>query len=139
MDTSALWLTVFFEAPFWVGMFERVSDGRYEVCKIMFGSEPKDCEIYEFLRQNWRGMPFSPPVKAGESQVKQTNPKRMQRDIRKLVHAHGVGTKAQQAYKLQQEQIKEHRAAYSRQQRETERELRFSLRQEKRKEKHRGH
>ncbi len=34
-------LTVFFEGPFWVGVFERISDGKLSVCKVMFGAEPQ--------------------------------------------------------------------------------------------------
>ena len=41
-------LTVFFENPFWVGVYERIDGDRYEVCKITFGAEPKDydCLLY---------------------------------------------------------------------------------------------
>lgn len=35
-------LTILFEAPFWIGLYERTDGGKYEVCKITFGSEPKD-------------------------------------------------------------------------------------------------
>ena len=41
-----------FEAPFWIGLYERTDGGKYEVCKITFGSEPKDYEVYEFLLKN---------------------------------------------------------------------------------------
>ncbi|MBE5961243.1 MAG: DUF2992 family protein, partial [Lachnospiraceae bacterium] len=47
--------------------------------------------------------------------------------------------KAQQALKLQQEQGKLQRKTVSRAQKEMEKERQFNLRQEKRKEKHRGH
>ena len=46
-------LTILFEAPFWIGLYERTDNGKYEVCKITFGSEPKDYEVYEFLLKNW--------------------------------------------------------------------------------------
>ena len=36
MDRASGKLTVFFEEPFWVGVFERVSDGQMSVCKITF-------------------------------------------------------------------------------------------------------
>lgn len=32
-------LTVYFENPFWVGFFERVSDGKLSVCKVTFGTK----------------------------------------------------------------------------------------------------
>ena len=46
-------LTILFEAPFWIGLYERTDNGKYEVCKITFGSEPKNYEVYEFLLKNW--------------------------------------------------------------------------------------
>lgn len=42
MDSDLTRLTVFFEAPFWVGVFERFEGGTLSVCKITFGAEPKD-------------------------------------------------------------------------------------------------
>ena len=56
-----------------------------------------------------------------------------------MTQAAGIGTKAQQALKLQQEQGKQARLARTRQQREAEEARKFQLRQARRKEKHRGH
>lgn len=42
MDKVTTKLTVFFQEPFWVGVFERVSDGKLFVCNATFGTEPKD-------------------------------------------------------------------------------------------------
>ena len=42
MDSDLTRLTVFFEAPFWVGVFERFEGGTLSVCKVTFGAEPKD-------------------------------------------------------------------------------------------------
>ena len=53
-------LTVFFENPFWVGVYERIDGDRYEVCKITFGAEPKDYEVWDFLLKNWSKLKFSP-------------------------------------------------------------------------------
>jgi len=131
-------LTVFFEAPFWIGLYERVDCGSYTVCKITFGGEPKDYEVYEFLRQNWRTMAFSPPVQAGGQGEKAVNPKRMQRAISRQLQERGASTKAQQALQLQREESKARRAARTRERKEAERQLQFALRQEKRKAKHRG-
>ena len=38
-------LTVYFDEPFWVGVFERCDNGKLSVCKITFGAEPKEQEI----------------------------------------------------------------------------------------------
>ena len=34
-------LTALVEAPFRIGVFERIEDGRLSVCKVTFGAEPK--------------------------------------------------------------------------------------------------
>lgn len=35
------------------GVFERVADGRLSVCKVTFGAEPKDYEMYDFVLKNY--------------------------------------------------------------------------------------
>lgn len=131
--------TVLFENPFWIGLYERVENGQYEVCKITFGAEPKEYEVYEFLLQNWKSLKFSPPIKGREIEDRQINPKRKQREIRKqLSNNTGIGTKAQQALKLQHEQCKIERRVQTREQKEAEKDRQFAIRQEKRKAKHRG-
>ena len=132
-------LTVLFEDPFWIGLYERTENMRYEVCKITFGAEPRDYEVYDFILKNWSGLRFSPSVAAATAAERRINPKRLQREIKRQTGESGVGTKAQQALKLQQEQGKQARKVTSREQREEEAERQYSLHQEKRREKHRGH
>lgn len=131
-------LTIMFEAPFWIGLYERYDDGKYEVCKITFGAEPKDYEVYDFLLKNWKRLKFSPPIKSEIMEEKKINPKRLQREINNQLQERGIGTKAQQALKLQHEQNRLERKAKSREQREAEKERQYALRQEKKKAKHRG-
>ena len=38
-------LTILFQDPFWIGLYEREEDGRYQVCRIVFGAEPRDQEV----------------------------------------------------------------------------------------------
>jgi hypothetical protein len=132
-------LSILFEDPFWIGLYEREEHGRYEVCKITFGAEPKDYEVYDFFLNHWSKLRFSPSVEAAAIAEKRINPKRMQRLINKQIDNVGIGTKAQQALKLQQEQGKLQRKSRSREQREEEKQRQFDLKQEKRKEKYRGH
>lgn len=131
-------LTVLFENSFWIGLFERIDGDKYEVCKITFGAEPKDYEVYEFLLKNWHKLKFSSPVKTEEIEERKINPKRMQREINSQLENKGIGTKARQALKLQHEQGKLERKVKSREQKEAEKERQFALRQEKKKAKHRG-
>lgn len=137
MDEVLEKLTVFFEDPFWVGVFERISEGKLSVCKVTFGAEPKDYEIYDFVLKNYYRLRFSLAV-ATDVKEAGCNPKRIQREVRKQVQNTGIGTKSQQALKLQQEQLKTERKTVSREQRAAEKQRRFELKQQKRKEKHRG-
>ena len=99
-------LTVFFEPPFWVGVYERQEGGRYTVSKMTFGAEPKEYEVYAFVLKTWSRWQFSPAVEAQGWAARQSNPKRRQREIRRQLQSSGVGTKAQQALSLQREQNK---------------------------------
>lgn len=138
MDKSITKLTVFFEGPFWVGVFERIEQGRLSVCKVTFGAEPKDYEVWAFVLKHYSQLKFSPSV---DLVVRDdpANPKRVQRELRRQTADAGIGTKSQQALQLQREAHKLTRKAASRAQREAEQQRQFDLKQQKRKEKHRGH
>lgn len=138
METGSARVTVYFQDPFWVGVLEREWAGRLEVCKITFGPEPKDYEVYDFLLQHWRALEFSPPVEAHD-RPKAVSPKRLQKLAAAQVHGTGVGTKAQQALQLQREQQKQQRRTCRRDRDAAEAERKFQLRQAKKKEKRRGH
>ena len=49
-------LTVFFDDPFWVGVFERIEENKLSVCRVVFGAEPKDYEVYDFILKNMDGI-----------------------------------------------------------------------------------
>ena len=138
MDRVSGKLTIYFEDPFWVGVFERIENRKLSVAKVTFGVEPKDYDVLEFINRNYYHLQFSPAV---ETVVKDTkkNPKRAQRDAKKQTLETGIGTKSQQALKLQQEQNKQERKVRSREQREAESQRMFELKQIKKREKHRGH
>lgn len=131
-------LTVYFEEPFWVGVFERVDNNKLSVCKVTFGAEPKDYEIWEFILKHYYDLKVSPAV---ETAIKQSadNPKRRSRNARKQVENTGIGTKSQQALKLQQEESKAERRQISKEQRDAEKQKQFELKKQKRREKHKGH
>lgn len=137
MDKVSGRLTVFFEEPFWVGVFECISEGRLAACKVTFGAEPKDYEVYEFVLKNYYQLQFSPTVTT-DRKASGRNPKRVQREVRKQLQNTGIGTKSQQALNLQKEQLKTQRKAGNREKREAERLRQFERKQQKKKEKHRG-
>lgn len=130
-------LTVFFEEPFWIGLFERIEDGRLSAAKVTFGAEPKDYEVNEFILRHYYRLKFSPAV-ATDVKENAKNPKRRQREVREQLQKAEIGTKSQQALKLQQEQMKTEKKSKSRERKEAERQFKFHLKQQKRKDKHKG-
>lgn len=132
-------LTVLFEDPFWIGVYEREYKGSYEVSKITFGAEPKDYEVYDYMLKNWKSLRFSPAVSCAKADQNHINPKRMQRMIKRQLKTEYIGTKAQQALQLQREQSKRDSKLRTKELKEFEKKRKFELRQEKKKARHRGH
>lgn len=139
MDQIVTRITVLFEGPFWVGIYERVCCRQYAACKITFGAEPKDSDVLDFLEKKWKTLRFSPTVQTEKAERNARNPKRMQRLVHRTLQTAGIGTKAQQALKRQQEEHLQMRKNRARQRRAADKERVFQIRQEKRREKHRGH
>ena len=138
MDKVSGKLTVYFEEPFWVGIFERIEDGKLFVAKVTFGAEPKDYEVQEYVQKYYFSLKFSPAVDTVVKDIKR-NPKRMQREAKKQMQEIGIGTKSQRALKLQQEQNKQERKVRSQEKKEAEKLRMFELKQQKKREKHKGH
>ena len=82
--------------------FERICDGKLSVAKVTFGAEPKDYDIQEFVLKHYYDLQFSPAVETIVKKDKK-NPKRVLRDVKKQLQNNGIGTKSQQALKLQHE------------------------------------
>ena len=131
-------LTVYFEDPFWVGVFERICDGTLSASKVTFGAEPKEYEVWEFILRQHHRLCFSPAVAAAVKEARK-NPKRVQRDVKKQLQNVGIGTKSMQALKLQQEQNKQERKVKARMRKLEAAERLFELKQQKKTEKHKGH
>ena len=131
-------LTVYFEEPFWVGIFERVSEGKLSACKVTFGAEPKDYEVWEYVLRHYDGLTFSPGV-AADIKPMSDNPKRRQREARRQARTPIVSTKSQEALRLQREASKVERKRVTKEQKEAEAQRQFDLKRQKRKDKHKGH
>ena len=138
MDRVSVKLTVYFENPFWVGIFERSIDEKLSVCKVIFGAEPKDNEVLELVLNRYSKLKYSPEIQYEKVFKEKVNPKRVQRDVKKQLNNKGVGTKSQQALKLQQVQNKTIKKMKTKKQKELEKEKMYSLKQNKKREKHKG-
>lgn len=102
-----------------------------DMMRVIMGEEKKS------VLKNYNGLRFSPAI---ETVIKEQtkNPKKLQREIHKSMSAKGIGTKSQQALQLQHEQCKQQRKAKSREEKVAEEKRLFELKQQKKKEKHRG-
>ncbi|NLD20083.1 MAG: YjdF family protein [Clostridiales bacterium] len=130
-------LTVFFDAPFWVGIFEVIEKGKLSVAKVTFGPEPREYEVMDYIQKHYYQLQFSTAVAADVKAIAK-NPKRRQRQARRQMQPIGIGTRSQQALKLQQEQSKTERKTNSRERKEADKKLKFEMKQQKKKQKHRG-
>ena len=137
MDKVVIKLTVYFADPFWVGVIERIAGGHLSAAKITFGAEPKDYEIAGFIQRHFYELRFSQPVPT-ERRVAKKNPKTAQRDAKRQMQQVGIGTKSQQALKLQHEAKRLEGRKKNREEQQAKAERLFLLKQQKRKEKHRG-
>ncbi|HCL4558040.1 TPA: YjdF family protein [Clostridium botulinum] len=132
-------LTVLFDEPFWIGIFEKQDQDKIQICRVVFGQEPKDYEVYDFILKNYYNLKFSNPIAIDKNPKKEINPKRMQRKIKKTVQENGIGTKAQQVLKLDYENKKTERKIRSKEDREKLKKLKIEKRQQKKAKKKKGH
>ncbi len=133
-------LTVYYEDPFWVGLFEETDDDAlYKCCRVVFGEEPTGPELFDFIRKRYSQLSFtSVPLEEAEER-KKTNPKRLAREINRQMNEFPRLNKAYEVIRLGYEQKKDLLRKADRERREIEEEKDFRLRCEKRKKKHRGH
>lgn len=131
-------LRVLFEDPFYIGIFEKRDKDYVQVCKVTFGSEPKDYEIESYILRNYSNLKFSDKFKEDTEKCSKINPKRMIRKIRKEVSKDYIGTKSQNFLKLQHEKDKIEHKELSKKQKEKEKMEKYIARMQKKKEKHKG-
>lgn len=131
-------LTVHHDGQFWVGLAEHVEDGTYGVARIVFGTEPSDEEILQFVTSKWAELAFFGGDHA-ETSKPAKNPKRRAREAAKALRQPAMSTKAQQALANQRETMKRESARARSRRRAEEADARYDQRKLKRKQKHRGH
>jgi len=134
--------TIFFEKKFWVGTFERTDKEGYAVAKHIFGAEPTDPEVYEFVLNHYLELNFG-KAKEFQLEIKRMNPKRVQREIRrvmeKMKEIARPSTFAQEYMRQELEQKKLEKKRKTSAEKQARKDEQFSLKQQKKKAKHRGH
>lgn len=135
-------VTLLIENSFWVGLFERTDHDGYAAARKIFGGEPTDAELYDFVLKNYNELKFTEPQEF-QLIIKRKNPKRMQREVRREMNNAKKGlpstTHAQEVLRLELEKNKKLKKTRSKAEKEARQEEKFQQKQEKRKKKHRGH
>ncbi|MEC0231360.1 YjdF family protein [Paenibacillus alba] len=135
-------LTVYFNGQFWIGVVEHENENgsKLKACQFLFGAEPKDGEVWDFVQHHMLGLlaSSSQQVNIKKPFEHKINPKRLARQIAKELKTTGVSTFAQAAMKLELASRKKERKAFNKQQHEEYQDKKYQLRVQKAKEKHRG-
>lgn len=138
MERNAGSFTVLFQAPFWVGIAERWEESGYSAARVVFGPEPTDAQLYEWLEKEWHRLDFSPAAERERPLKEHKNPKRARREAQAATQERGVSTRAQEALSRQREQEGLTRRSGRRQAKQEETERKYLLRQQKKRAKKRG-
>ena len=133
-------LTILFNGQFWEGVVESNQDGCLKAGRHVFGSEPKDAEVLDFVNhlasKLLEGATTSVEVSLVED--KKVNPKRRSREAAKETAVRGISTKAQEALQLEQDLQKKEKKVQSKAEKEEEKEQKRLIARQKAKERHRG-
>lgn len=134
--------TIFFDKRFWVGTFERTDKEGYAVARHIFGAEPLDPEVHAFVLNHYHELKFG-EAKEIHIQIQRMNPKRVQREVRcemaRMKETTKPSTLAQDYMREEIEKKKKEKKAISSAEKQARKKNQFALKQEKKKEKHRGH
>lgn len=135
---AAVSLTVFFDGQFYVGIASRRDRAKTRYARTVFGAEPTNADIEEFILYRWDSLSFSPAVQEVPKALP-ANPKRRQRETAKLLSGPRGVSKSNQALgamrELRQEERRHERHSLKE---EAQREA-YEKRSAKRKRKRRGH
>lgn len=134
--------TIFFDRRFWVGTFERTDKKGYAVARHIFDKEPTDPEVYEFVLNHYHELNFG-ELKEITLEIKRMNPKRVQREVRRemvrLKETMRPSSFAQDYMREELEKNKKEKKQKRSAEKQERKDLQFALRQQKKKEKHKGH
>jgi hypothetical protein len=132
-------LVVFFEDPFWVGLFEVNDEGQAKYCRVVFGSEPALPDVYALILWEFYKLKFTDSISTDTPLPLPPNPKRLNRQIRKELKSRAGISKSRDAIKKSLEENAAVKKARNSDLEKAKQEKKRILKIEKKKEKHRGH
>jgi hypothetical protein len=135
-----MYLIVYFDGQFWNGIIERETEEGFFASRYIFGAEPKEGEILDFVNTKLLKVISlqTKGVETDKRELKKINPKRLIKLAAKEMKKQPVSSKSQEAMQLQLEETKNEKKAQTKEERELERELKRKIMTEKAKNKHKG-
>lgn len=138
-DKNSIKLTVIYESQWWVGILESLSNNTYSVAKHIFGAEPTEPEVFNFILHEYDNLRFTSPQASEMLNFRKKNPKRLIKEARQAQAKEVKLSKALDTLRIELEKNKKQRKEITSKMREEEKQRKFDLKQQKKKEKHRGH
>lgn len=134
-------LTIYYDGQFYIGLVEIKTGNTLKAYRHLFGKEPKDQDILEFVNHELLNLIENHEQKGvsiKKDSQKKINPKRLQRKVSKELKQAGVSSKAQEAIKKEYEQRKKIKIVKNKQQREEHKQHKRNIKIQKAKKKHKG-
>ncbi|MGN7942282.1 YjdF family protein [Virgibacillus sp. 6R] len=134
-------LTIYYDGQFYIGLIEIVSENKLKAYRYIFGKEPKDQEVLDFVNRHLIRLIESKEqigITIQQKTQKKLNPKRMQRKVSKELKQFSVSSKAQEAIKAEYEQRKKEKSAENKQLGEEKKAYIRNAKVQKAKNKHKG-
>lgn len=135
-------LTIYYDGQFYIGLIEHISKNKYKAYRYIFGNEPKDQEVFDFVNKNLLdfinnndkhdGIPIQ------QNKGKKINPKRLQRKVAKELKKPSISTKAEEALKAEFELRKKEKSVTCKRLKEERKEYIRKIKVQKSKNKHKG-
>lgn len=137
---NSIALTVYFDGQFYVGVLEKTEDMQLRAARMVFGAEPREGDVLRWVQSGYPGARLSAGAVEADANPCSlaSSPKRRQRQAARIVER-GASTRAQQALALERELHASQRRIKRRERLDAQEQLRFAMKQAKRKQKHRGH
>jgi len=134
-------LTIYYDGQFYIGLIENISENKYKAYRYIFGNEPKDHEVLDFVNKNLFDFIKNDkhdgiPIK--QVKVKKINPKRLQRKVAKELKKPSISTKAEEALKAEFELRKKEKSVTNKRLKEERKEYIRNIKVQKSKNKHKG-
>ena len=135
-------LTIFYNGQFYIGLIESISENKYKAYQYIFGNEPKDQEVLDFVNKDLLDLIKNNDKHDGipiqQIKVKKINPKRLQRKVAQELKKPSISSKAEEALKAEMQLRKKEKSVTCKRLKEERKEYIRNIKVQKSKNKHKG-